>query len=211
MPKVVPEYRAEAKARIAKAARELFAAEGFHRTSMDDIARALGVSKAALYLYFPSKVDILRELQSQSQQLSREWIARALSEADPAAGFAASFDEVFRRALDPRLMTLWVEILGEAVHDEQIRASLRLDRREDLKSIRYFLVQLRERGRLPKDVDIEVTAFTLIALFTTAVWDLTLGHDPKQVRTLLGASIRTLLAPPPGPSRSAPRRRARAR
>lgn len=37
----------------------LFAEKGFNGTSIADIARAVGVTKATLYHYFPSKADIL--------------------------------------------------------------------------------------------------------------------------------------------------------
>src|ERR1044072_9098199 len=43
-------------------ARELFAAGGFHATSMDDVAEAAGVTKPVLYQHFPSKRALYREL-----------------------------------------------------------------------------------------------------------------------------------------------------
>src|SRR2546423_12188213 len=41
---------------------ELFAAGGFHATSMDDVAEAAGVTKPLLYQHFPSKRALYREL-----------------------------------------------------------------------------------------------------------------------------------------------------
>lgn len=50
---------------ILKIAAHLFARQGYDRTSMTEIAQALGVSKALFYHYYPSKdallYDILRE------------------------------------------------------------------------------------------------------------------------------------------------------
>ena len=43
-------------------AREVFAASGFHATSMDDIADAAGVTKPVLYQHFPSKRALYVEL-----------------------------------------------------------------------------------------------------------------------------------------------------
>jgi AcrR family transcriptional regulator len=40
---------------MLKAARRIFAARGFHDSSMDEIAAAVGVSKPMLYAYFDSK------------------------------------------------------------------------------------------------------------------------------------------------------------
>ena len=55
MPKVIPEYKEEAKAKIIKAARSVFSQKGYHDATMDDIATEVGVSKGALYSYFESK------------------------------------------------------------------------------------------------------------------------------------------------------------
>ena len=47
---------------ILDAAHQTFAAYGFKRTVMDDIARAAGMARTALYLHFRSKEDIFRSL-----------------------------------------------------------------------------------------------------------------------------------------------------
>src|SRR2546425_11545473 len=43
-------------------ARVLFAAGGFHATSMDDVAEAAGLTKPVLYQHFPSKRGLYTEL-----------------------------------------------------------------------------------------------------------------------------------------------------
>ena len=45
--------------RIIDASRDLFLRSGFSRVTMDEVAKALGVSKATLYKLFSSKEDIL--------------------------------------------------------------------------------------------------------------------------------------------------------
>ena len=47
---------------ILAAAKRLFLTEGFENTTIRKIAAAVGVSAAALYLYFPDKVAILRAI-----------------------------------------------------------------------------------------------------------------------------------------------------
>ncbi|HLB12653.1 MAG TPA: TetR/AcrR family transcriptional regulator [Dehalococcoidia bacterium] len=44
---------------ILQAAIEAFSRHGYHGASMEDIARVVGVRKAALYYYFPSKQELL--------------------------------------------------------------------------------------------------------------------------------------------------------
>lgn len=60
-----PKFRRRAKARpdeVLDAALELFVAKGFAATTVDQIARHAGLSKGAVYLYFPSKKALLEGL-----------------------------------------------------------------------------------------------------------------------------------------------------
>lgn len=54
-----PNERQEA---ILTAAFQAFAAYGYRRTSMDDIARGAGMSRSALYLHYRNKEDIFRSM-----------------------------------------------------------------------------------------------------------------------------------------------------
>ncbi len=62
MPKVLPEYKQEAKKRIANGALNTFLKMGYKKTTMDDIGKDLGVSKGAVYQYFTSKEDLFLEV-----------------------------------------------------------------------------------------------------------------------------------------------------
>jgi TetR/AcrR family transcriptional regulator, cholesterol catabolism regulator len=50
---------------IASLAAELFDARGYHNTSMEDIAEAVGLRKPTLYHYFKSKDEILYEIHNE--------------------------------------------------------------------------------------------------------------------------------------------------
>src|SRR5690348_708428 len=52
--------RGDTRARIQQVALQLFAEQGYERTSLREIAERLGVTKAALYYHFKSKEDIVR-------------------------------------------------------------------------------------------------------------------------------------------------------
>jgi AcrR family transcriptional regulator len=54
------------KGEILKIARAVFAHKGFHRATMDDVAREVGISKGALYLCFASKESLLRAMIDQA-------------------------------------------------------------------------------------------------------------------------------------------------
>ena len=54
--------RHDTRARIQRVAVELFAEQGYDKTSLREIAERLDVTKAALYYHFKSKEDIVRSL-----------------------------------------------------------------------------------------------------------------------------------------------------
>ena len=62
----------ETKERILSAALELFAQSGYLGTSMSDIAKQLGLTKAALYKHFPSKQSILDQIVAHMNQLDEQ-------------------------------------------------------------------------------------------------------------------------------------------
>jgi AcrR family transcriptional regulator len=58
----VPHSRHDTRQRIQSVALELFAEQGYDKTSLREIAERLGVTKAALYYHFKSKEDIVASL-----------------------------------------------------------------------------------------------------------------------------------------------------
>lgn len=78
---------------ILKAAFDVFASYGFKRTSMDDIAKAAGVSRPALYQSFANKSDIYRALLNlYFANVENEWASIILSEDSVVDRLAMVFD-----------------------------------------------------------------------------------------------------------------------
>ncbi|MBK6765659.1 MAG: TetR/AcrR family transcriptional regulator [bacterium] len=65
---------------ILDAAAELFASKGFEKTSVDEIAKAAGLSKGAIYWYFPSKESILIGLAEKYQSQNQTTVVESASE-----------------------------------------------------------------------------------------------------------------------------------
>ncbi len=57
---------------LLREAASAFSARGYHKTSLDDVAAALGVTKAALYHYVRSKQEILFECHMMSLDIGDE-------------------------------------------------------------------------------------------------------------------------------------------
>lgn len=56
---VVEERRENRREEILRAAQDLFHRQGYANTSLDDIARAVGIKREGVYYYFPNRTQIL--------------------------------------------------------------------------------------------------------------------------------------------------------
>jgi len=92
MPKVVPEYKEEAKKKILAAGREVMSRKGYRATTMDDIAEHVGVSKAALYLYFASKDELVVEIVKAFPKQVHERTMSMYPAATPLDAWTAVLD-----------------------------------------------------------------------------------------------------------------------
>jgi AcrR family transcriptional regulator len=89
---------------ILRAAFEAFRNYGFRRTSMEDIARGAGMSRAALYLHYRNKEDIFRSLAAFYYDMAEAAVTAALQPGRPApealrAAFEAQAGELFEALL----------------------------------------------------------------------------------------------------------------
>ena len=72
---------AERRRQLLDTALEVFAAQGFHATSMNDVAEAAGVTKPVLYQHFASKRRLYLELLEDVGAQLGDIIAKATSRA----------------------------------------------------------------------------------------------------------------------------------
>jgi AcrR family transcriptional regulator len=70
------------RAQVLEVAQTLFAREGFHHVSMDDIADRAEVSKPVLYRHFPSKLDLYLAVVDQRGEALVTSVAEALVAVD---------------------------------------------------------------------------------------------------------------------------------
>lgn len=71
---------------IASAAQELFMEQGIETTTMDEIAKKAGYSKATLYVYFQNKEEIVSVLVLESMKKLYDYIVTAIEERESIKG-----------------------------------------------------------------------------------------------------------------------------
>jgi AcrR family transcriptional regulator len=114
---------AERPAEIAAAALTEFAQRGFAAARMADIASVAGLSKAALYVYYPTKADLFRAVLTQ-------YAVPRLGGIETAAGselpFAAVLDLILERLVSiieqPELRRLVRMVIAESGNFPELAA-----------------------------------------------------------------------------------------
>jgi AcrR family transcriptional regulator len=92
------EYAQARRDTILNAALRVFSQTGFAEAKMDQVAAAADLSKAALYLYFPSKDSLLQNLLKQYALLPElPGMVASLSDTPPALGIPRLIAEAWRR------------------------------------------------------------------------------------------------------------------
>ena len=84
---------------ILQAALEVFVTYGFRKTSMDDIARAAGMSRPALYHVFKNKTEIFRGLVEAM-------MANAAVEARAGFAVGGTFRDKLRHAMERSILEM---------------------------------------------------------------------------------------------------------
>jgi AcrR family transcriptional regulator len=151
---------------LQRQAARLFAERGFHGTSMEDIAEAMGIQKPSLYEYVSSKQDLLDETARDG--------ARAFHAALDAIDERAPAVEKLRRALRAHLRVVSEQLDVATVFvrewrylEEPRRGEFVAERRRYEERIRAFFREGVEQSELRTDLD--VTAATLLFL-SAANW-----------------------------------------
>jgi AcrR family transcriptional regulator len=120
---------AQRRERILAAAQEVFAQRGYHGSSLDDIARASGTSKALIYEHFDSKRELHDALlHEHAAELARRFAANAATGATGEERLRSGVDiffgwvqerheawrALFRDAADPELAPLIDKLQAQA-------------------------------------------------------------------------------------------------
>ncbi|OBI43169.1 TetR family transcriptional regulator [Mycobacterium kyorinense] len=107
--------RSDTRERIQDAARELFVQQGVQRTSLQDIADKLGITKPALYYHFPSREELVRSILEPLIEEGEHFIAdhETRRNADARELLEGYFDFHYRHRGDLMLVVTELTTLAE--------------------------------------------------------------------------------------------------
>jgi AcrR family transcriptional regulator len=87
MPKVSEAHRSKRREQILDGARRAFAAHGYERATVVELERAIGLSRGAIFSYFPSKWELFYALASADQErVGRLWLEEGFESVIRATG-----------------------------------------------------------------------------------------------------------------------------
>ena len=159
------------KERILSAARELVEQGNGGTPNMSELARAVGISRQALYLHFPDRGSLLLALVAdvdEREDLQAE--ASAMLAAPDAAGQIRAWVRMQARR-NPRIAPL-ARALDQARHSDQAAAEAWRDRTDNrMRGAVMAVTRLRDEGRLHPSWTSTEAATLLWELTSFRVWD----------------------------------------
>jgi AcrR family transcriptional regulator len=164
-----PEHRPQ---QIIEAALEVFGECGLAKARLEDIAKRAGVSKGTIYLYFPNKEELFREVVRQTAVASIEVGERTISqEALPTEQLLAAMRGYWAFVRSPIFNTLHRLVLGE-LHQFPDLARFYADEvvARGLRLLSGIIRRGTESGEF-RDVDPMIAARMLVAMTVmNAIW-----------------------------------------
>lgn len=92
------------RAALVAAARELFATRGYQAVPADEIVRAAGVTRGALYHHYADKQNLFRAVVEELEKELTAEVAAAFEQApDPVTGMATALDVFLNACLRPEI------------------------------------------------------------------------------------------------------------
>jgi AcrR family transcriptional regulator len=187
------DYRDEVRKKIVEAAYTFFLRKGYHATTMGEIAASLGVTKPALYQYFPGKEDLYSAVADHGREHLAGILERSYHEGNLLDGSAALFDSLVLYL--PRFSAMNAELMLLATNNDRIREHLSRDRAEDLRVIERFIRGQQKRGLVSATLDTRLLAVACDALINGLLNDVMMGMDKDEAKktwlTAVAQLIRT--------------------
>jgi len=142
MPKISDERRAERLEQILEGARRCFAQNGYEGATVAKLEREIGLSRGAIFNYFPSKEGLFVELAVRdSARMSEIWVEH---------GLEAVVREVME--LDPAWLSVYLELFRRVRNDDDFRERIESRQKEIAPANRARIEEAQRSGEFRDDL-----------------------------------------------------------
>jgi TetR/AcrR family transcriptional regulator, transcriptional repressor of aconitase len=160
MPKITEERKEARREQILDGARHCFAEHGYEGATVAKLEREIGLSRGAIFNYFPSKEDLFIELAVRdTARLSEVWVDQGL-------------DAVVQTVveLDPAWLSVYLELFRRVRNDPDFKARIEARHDEIVPANRARIVDAQRSGEFRDDLEAkEIGAFVNLVLNGLAV------------------------------------------
>ncbi len=142
MPKISDERKAARREQILEGARRCFAENGYEGATVAKLENAIGLSRGAIFNYFPSKEDLFIELAVRdSARMSEIWVNE---------GLEAVVREVVE--LDPAWLSVYLELFRRVRNDRDFRGRIESRQKQVAPANRERIEQAQADGDFRDDL-----------------------------------------------------------
>lgn len=189
--------RAQTRARLLRAAGEVFAERGYDRASLDDVAAGAGLTKGAVYSNFAGKDELfyalMRERIGERLDLVAEAVDRQATVGDITRDAGDALAKLISAQADWHL--LFIEFWSRAVRDPNLRREFARERRSARGLIERVLQERADEAEIELPAPVQQLAVAVLALSN----GIAIEHlaDPDTVdSSTFGVILRLLLVGP---------------
>lgn len=185
---------------VLDGARQVFLAHGFDAASMGEIAKAAGVSKGTLYVYFESKEELFSALVKRQCALTAERLFELDADNHDVREVLRRLGESFIHAMvEPSHVSTVRMVIGSADRRPEIgQLFLNAGPRSGIKRLSVWLKAKVEQEELAID-DVEVAAGQFLAMCHSSVMmPVLIGGEapppPERISYLIDRAVDVFLA-----------------
>jgi AcrR family transcriptional regulator len=175
VPKISDERKTERREQILEGARRCFAEHGYEGATVAKLEGEIGLSRGAIFNYFPSKEDLFLELAA--------WDTKRVSEVFLDQGLEGVLHEILE--FDPSWLAVYLELVRRARTDPAFRKRLEDRETEFVLANRARVEEAQRAGQIRDDLDAKsLGIFVNLVLHGLMVQRAT-GEDPPPVGLVL--------------------------
>ena len=179
---------------VLQKAIHLFWEKGYHGTSMDDLVKAMGITRASLYNTFNNKRQLYERALQTYRHTNNRQVFQLLERGEPTI---ATLGQLFQSATEGKSTTacgqrgcFMINSTTELANlDSDIQQLAKENNQKLVAAIHRFLQRMREAGTLKSDLDPKGVAQLIFITYS----GLQINRMMDICPTANGAAVQTLL------------------
>jgi len=173
---------------ILNAALDVFSEKGYVRSTLNDIASRVGMTRGAIYWHFKDKADLFDALSEQIAQCTdtslEDLMARSSETLDDITEMLSPWFHLFED--NERFRTYWEFTTYKIEYHEELEDVLAKSRREKRRALAFFretFEKLQKKGEMRTDLDPYQAAIMTVGMIWGLMEIWLFDHALFQIKT----------------------------